>query len=164
MLIGVISDTHDRLPLIDRALAVLRERGAEVMIHPGDIVAPFAAQRLRRWPGTLYITYGNNDGERSGLKQVLPEHCFSQFLCSTVGVSFVVHHRGRRIVSEIVFERPYSQADCVKLRFLLRFPDHSFDLGYGREQKPHQDGDYGNHRQDFHNRKCLISRLHFFAL
>ncbi|UCG33198.1 MAG: metallophosphoesterase family protein, partial [Phycisphaerales bacterium] len=68
MRIGVISDTHDRLPLIDRALAVLRERGAEVLIHPGDVVAPFAAERIRLWPGPLYITYGNNDGERSGLK------------------------------------------------------------------------------------------------
>jgi putative phosphoesterase len=92
MLIGVISDTHDRLPLIDRALAVLRERGADVLIHPGDVVAPFAAHRLRRWPGTLYITYGNNDGERSGLKQVLPEIQDGPLFVELGGRNILVHH------------------------------------------------------------------------
>jgi len=73
MLLGVISDTHDRLPTMDRGLAMLRERDVEAILHPGDVVAPFAARRLLAWSGPLYITYGNNDGERHGLKQVLPQ-------------------------------------------------------------------------------------------
>ena len=46
MLIGVIADTHDRLPAIDAALAVFRARNVDAVIHPGDIIAPFAARRL----------------------------------------------------------------------------------------------------------------------
>lgn len=73
MLIGVISDTHDRLPALDRGLAILRERGVGIIVHPGDMVAPFAAKRMLAWTGPLHVTYGNNDGERVGLKSVLPQ-------------------------------------------------------------------------------------------
>lgn len=92
MRIGVISDTHDRLPLIDRALAVLREREAEALIHPGDVVAPFAAEHIRRWPGPLYITYGNNDGERAGLKKVLPEIQDGPLFVELGGRNILLHH------------------------------------------------------------------------
>jgi predicted phosphodiesterase len=71
--IGVLSDTHDRLPTMQAALEEFRQRGITTILHPGDIVAPFAAKVLAAWAGTLYVTYGNNDGERRGLKQVLPQ-------------------------------------------------------------------------------------------
>lgn len=71
MKIGILSDTHDRLPLIDAAIVELRRRGVEAILHPGDVVAPFAAKRLLAWTGPLHVTYGNNDGERRGLKNVL---------------------------------------------------------------------------------------------
>ena len=71
MLIGVISDTHDRLPAIDRALALFDRRKVDAVIHSGDVIAPFAARRLLAWNGPLHIVYGNNDGERAGLQDVL---------------------------------------------------------------------------------------------
>ena len=92
MLAGIVSDTHDRLPMIDRALAVFRERGAEALIHPGDLVAPFAARRLRAWTGPLFVTYGNNDGERAGLKQVLPEIQDGPLFIELGGRNILVHH------------------------------------------------------------------------
>ena len=46
MLIGVISDTHDRLPMIDAALALFARNRVEAIIHSGDFVAPFAVKRL----------------------------------------------------------------------------------------------------------------------
>jgi len=73
MRIGIISDTHDRLPAIERARLFFQERDVDAILHPGDIVAPFAAKILSTWPIPLYVTYGNNDGERKGLKQVLPQ-------------------------------------------------------------------------------------------
>ena len=69
MLIGVISDTHDHLTTIDRAIGLFDQRGVQAMIHPGDLVAPFAAQRLLKYNGPIYVTYGNNDGEREGLRK-----------------------------------------------------------------------------------------------
>ena len=73
MLVGVIADTHDRLPMIDRALELFAGRKVEAVIHPGDLIAPFAARCLLGYKGPLHVTYGNNDGERAGLKEVLPQ-------------------------------------------------------------------------------------------
>ena len=92
MLVGVISDTHDRLPLIDRGLALFREHGVEAVIHPGDIIAPFAARRMLQFEGPLFITYGNNDGERKGLKEVLPQIVDGPLFVELGGRSILVHH------------------------------------------------------------------------
>ena len=92
MLAGIVSDTHDRLPMMDKALAVFSQRGAEALIHPGDVVAPFAAKRLREWTGPLFVIYGNNDGERAGLKQVLPEIQDGPLFIELGGRNILVHH------------------------------------------------------------------------
>ncbi|MCG3126207.1 MAG: hypothetical protein CHACPFDD_01037 [Phycisphaerae bacterium] len=73
MIIGLISDTHDRLPTLRGALEIFRKRGIHVLLHPGDVIAPFAARALAEFSGTLHITFGNNDGERAGLARVLPQ-------------------------------------------------------------------------------------------
>ena len=92
MLIGVFSDTHDRLPMIDAALGVFAERGVEAVIHPGDFVAPFAVRRLLTFDGPLYVTYGNNDGERQGLKGLLPQLQDGPLLIELGGRTILVHH------------------------------------------------------------------------
>ena len=92
MKIGVLSDTHDRLPAIDAAIAEFLRRGVEAVIHPGDIVAPFAAKRLLLWKGPLYVTYGNNDGERKGLKTVLPQIQDGLLNIELGGRRILVHH------------------------------------------------------------------------
>ncbi|MBL8877807.1 MAG: metallophosphoesterase [Phycisphaerales bacterium] len=92
MKIGVISDTHDRLPAIDTALAEFRRRDVRILIHPGDIIAPFAARRLATFDGELHVTYGNNDGERSGLKAVLPQIQDGPLHVTIAGRRILVHH------------------------------------------------------------------------
>jgi hypothetical protein len=92
MRIGIISDTHDRLPLIDRAIDLFIEQRVEAVIHPGDLIAPFAAKRLLRWDGPLYVTYGNNDGERAGLKAVLPQIQDGPLFVELGGKTLLVHH------------------------------------------------------------------------
>ena len=42
MLIGVMSDTHDNVPLIEKAVALFNDRKVGFVIHAGDYVAPFA--------------------------------------------------------------------------------------------------------------------------
>jgi putative phosphoesterase len=92
MLVGVISDSHDRLPAIDRALALFKERGVEAIVHPGDIISPFAVRRLLAWQGPLHVTYGNNDGERAGLKELLPQITDGPLFVDLGGRRFLVHH------------------------------------------------------------------------
>lgn len=92
MRIGILSDTHDRLPAIDAALAEFTRRGVETVVHPGDLVAPFAARRLLAWKGPLLVTYGNNDGERKGLKAALPQIQDGPLHVDLAGRRVLVHH------------------------------------------------------------------------
>lgn len=77
MKIGVISDTHDRLPTFRQAMAMFRRLNVGAVLHAGDLIAPFAAKLLTD-PALIgdtpvFCIYGNNDGERAGLKQMLPQ-------------------------------------------------------------------------------------------
>ncbi|MHC4200226.1 MAG: metallophosphoesterase [Planctomycetota bacterium] len=71
MKIGIIADTHDHVRNVGKALDQFTARGVEVVLHAGDVVAPFAAKALARFAGPLHAVFGNNDGERAGLSKVL---------------------------------------------------------------------------------------------
>ncbi|MCX7703381.1 MAG: metallophosphoesterase [Planctomycetota bacterium] len=71
MLIVVMADSHDNLPFIKKAVFVARQRGAETIIHCGDIVAPFAAKILVDSGIPLIAVFGNNDGEKKGLGKLI---------------------------------------------------------------------------------------------
>lgn len=92
MRIGLISDTHDRLDAMDAALEWFRGAGIDTLIHPGDVIAPFAAKRLAAFGGRLFITYGNNDGERAGLMGVLPQIQNGPLWVELEGRRILVHH------------------------------------------------------------------------
>lgn len=53
---------------------MFRRLGVDAIFHAGDYVAPFAAKLIG--PDVVavptFCIYGNNDGERAGLKKVLP--------------------------------------------------------------------------------------------
>jgi putative phosphoesterase len=69
MLLGIISDTHDRLPLLDKAVKRLNEEKVELVLHAGDYVAPFVAPNFRPLKARLVGVFGNNDGDRELLKK-----------------------------------------------------------------------------------------------
>jgi len=70
MKIGILSDTHDNVPLIEQAAAKLKDAGVEQVLHAGDFIAPFALKPLAAIGAPVTAVYGNNDGERLGLKTV----------------------------------------------------------------------------------------------
>jgi uncharacterized protein len=94
MKIGIISDTHDRVPTFRRAVAMFERLGVVAVFHAGDFVAPFAAELIS--PGRLsvpvYCVYGNNDGERVGLKKVLPGVVDGPLRVEVGGRTVVMHH------------------------------------------------------------------------
>lgn len=73
MLVGIVSDSHDNLPAVEAAAHRLRERRVELVLHAGDIVAPFVAPVLARCGARVFAVYGNNDGERAGLRKRFKE-------------------------------------------------------------------------------------------
>lgn len=72
MLLAVMADSHDNLPLVRRAVARARAAGATAIVHLGDIVAPFAARIVAESGVPVYAVFGNNDGERRVLAKELP--------------------------------------------------------------------------------------------
>ena len=68
--VGIMSDSHDNLPGIKQALELLKERGIEYLIHGGDYVAPFAMKLIGAAGVPVVGIYGNNDGEKAGLRNV----------------------------------------------------------------------------------------------
>jgi len=92
--VGVISDTHDRLPTFRRAVALFQRLKVQAVLHAGDYVAPFAAKLIAPdvLPIPLYCIYGNNDGERKGLKSVLPGIQDGPLTVKLAGRTIVMHH------------------------------------------------------------------------
>ncbi|MBS7633364.1 metallophosphoesterase [Candidatus Bathyarchaeota archaeon] len=74
MRIGIIADTHDNLPNIDKAVKKLNEEGVELVLHAGDYVAPFVIPRLKGLKAKLIGVFGNNDGDRELLKRRFSEN------------------------------------------------------------------------------------------
>jgi uncharacterized protein len=65
MKIAILSDIHDQIPKLHAALALVRDRGAEVVICCGDLCSPFIAKELGQgFSGPIHIVFGNNDGDR----------------------------------------------------------------------------------------------------
>lgn len=72
MKIGVLSDTHDHIPKIKRAVEIFNEEKVDMVLHSGDIVAPFSLLTLQHLACKNFVAvFGNNDGEREGLKKML---------------------------------------------------------------------------------------------
>lgn len=62
MLLGVVSDTHDNLDRAKAAADFFEEKGCSIVIHCGDMVAPFTAELFDRG-FEFHAVRGNNDGE-----------------------------------------------------------------------------------------------------
>ncbi len=67
MLLGILSDTHDHLEHIALAKKVLADRGADPVVHLGDICAGPAVRAMAGMP--LIGIVGNNDGDLLGLQR-----------------------------------------------------------------------------------------------
>ena len=94
MKIGVISDTHDRLPTFRRAIALFNRLNVAAIFHAGDYVAPFAAKLIAPdvLATPLHCVFGNNDGERKGLKAILPNLVDGPLRVQLAGRTIVMHH------------------------------------------------------------------------
>lgn len=68
MLVGVMADSHDHLDRLRLAVRQLRERKIDLLLHAGDFVAPFTVPLLHEVGCPIRAVFGNNDGEKVGLK------------------------------------------------------------------------------------------------
>lgn len=64
-MIAIISDTHENIPLLRRALDIIKIENVDFIVHCGDMVSPSTLKEFEGFP--LRFVLGNNDGEVRGL-------------------------------------------------------------------------------------------------
>jgi putative phosphoesterase len=67
MLVGLIADTHDRLPAIAELVRQMQAAGVGMVLHAGDYCSPFALRAFEEAHVSLAGVFGRNDGDPQGL-------------------------------------------------------------------------------------------------
>jgi hypothetical protein len=74
MRIGILSDTHDRLSMIAKAVAWCNDTDVGLVLHAGDYISPFVIDTLAGLRAPMVGVFGNNDGDRDMLLTKCREH------------------------------------------------------------------------------------------
>jgi putative phosphoesterase len=65
MLIGVLSDIHDNLDNLRKALKIFKDRGVQALIFCGDFCSPIPSRVMAgEFQGDVHCVFGNGDGDR----------------------------------------------------------------------------------------------------
>ncbi len=64
MLLAIMSDSHDNIWNMRKAVSIIREQRAAQIIHCGDFVAPFMLKELEQAQIPVHGVFGNNDGDK----------------------------------------------------------------------------------------------------
>ena len=68
MRVGLLADTHDRLPAIRELLRKMTEGGATLVMHAGDYCSPFSLEPVHEAQLPMLGVFGHNDGDREALR------------------------------------------------------------------------------------------------
>jgi uncharacterized protein len=75
MLIAVFSDSHDQIRHLETALDAANAAGATMLLHCGDLCAPFMLDRIgRNFLGQTHVIFGNNDGDGRLLQTIASKY------------------------------------------------------------------------------------------
>jgi putative phosphoesterase len=93
MKIAILSDIHDNL--WNLRVAIEHVRSADALICCGDLCSPFVMDQLGKFPGPVYIVFGNNDADlfRITRKSSARVQVYGEFFESDFGGKrFAVNH------------------------------------------------------------------------
>ena len=114
-MIGILSDTHENITAIDRAVEKFKQYSPELVVHCGDIISPPV---LKCFAGlNMQFIFGNNDGEREGLQKMCTELRFAppvdQLEFEVEGKSFYAYHGTKeRVLEERIKLQKYDYILC----------------------------------------------------
>ncbi len=103
-MIGIMSDSHDNLEAIKKAVKLFNNKDLDIVIHAGDLISPFTAKQFKNLDPEFVAVYGNNDGEREGLKSAYEDICLLEDFkeLSIEGWKFsIIHGTNSAIVDSI---------------------------------------------------------------
>ena len=70
MRVGLLADTHDRVPAVAELVRRLQAEGVGMILHLGDYCAPFSLAPLHDAQVALAGIFGRNDGDHEGIRAV----------------------------------------------------------------------------------------------
>lgn len=73
--VAILTDTHDHREALERALQAATDAGADLLLHLGDLCAPFMLNLMgERFSGPIHVVFGNNDGDGRLLQTIANKH------------------------------------------------------------------------------------------
>ena len=117
MKVGIISDTHDDIENVQRAIEIFNAEGIEYVIHAGDYIFPGIIKEFEKLNAKLIGVLGNNDGEKV--------HLLKNFLdiggelkgelgeIELNGLEFGIYHgTAKEVKDQLVNSRKYDVLIC----------------------------------------------------
>jgi putative phosphoesterase len=68
MKVGLMADSHDRLPAIAELLKMMQQAGASMVLHAGDYISPLSLKPFEDLQMILAGVFGKNDGDHQSLQ------------------------------------------------------------------------------------------------
>jgi len=109
MKIGIISDSHDNLPNIKKAVNLFNQEEIDLLLHAGDFVSPFTAREIRNIKCPFKGVFGNNDGDKLFLTNqfkdigpIYPE----PYKANIEGKEIIIFHKNN-VITELAKSHAY---------------------------------------------------------
>lgn len=124
-MIGIMADSHDNLPNIRKAVSFFNNANVDMVIHAGDLISPFTVNEFNKLEMPFEAVFGNNDGERNGLKTAYSDLCsledFKEFNLFKRKIAVIHGHQEK--ITEIL-------SSCGLYDVLIRGHSHQSNISY----------------------------------
>jgi putative phosphoesterase len=114
MLIGIISDTHENMDVIKKAVEIFNSKNVNLVVHAGDIISPITFTYFSKLNCKMYLVFGNNDGEKKMLKEKYSQIGLIQepplefeIKDEDKTLKFIVFHAPPQNLEELAFSNKY---------------------------------------------------------
>ncbi|MHA1313667.1 MAG: metallophosphoesterase [Candidatus Helarchaeota archaeon] len=118
--IGIMSDSHDNIQAIKKAVKIFNDENVAQVFHAGDVISPFIAfLALKDLKCEFHCVFGNNDGEKLGLiKQFenIGQHVEGDFYKATLA--------NKKIIMFHTLDDEMIEALATKFNVIIRGHDH----------------------------------------
>lgn len=72
-MIGVMGDSHDNIPAIEKAVEFFNSQNVDLVVHTGDMVSPFTVESFKKLKCEFKAVFGNNEGDRFNVMRKFKE-------------------------------------------------------------------------------------------
>jgi uncharacterized protein len=122
--VGVMADSHDRVPAIAELVKAFVAAGAGLVMHAGDYCSPFALAPFAEATVPLLGVFGRNDGDQAGLREAATANVATELYESPH--SFEIG--GKRIM--LVHDLSDVMARSIKAHaIVIHGSTHEYDVG-----------------------------------